>query len=253
MRRVPQGLALGSLVGLVGKDLDLAALTPYDGSRETVVVLVALAVATVWALGLRRMVVALAAGTALLWLLVAFTPLSATLADGLVLDEVVEPGDAVFVSAAALPPGEAGRAEGRSRLLRGVELAARGKAPLLVVPEGNPATEETVTEIMQMLGVGKGRLMVLSTVPNTRQEVLALARLYEEQGWTQLIVVTSPLHSSRLAACLSRENVRALLAPSRETRFDLRNLDRASDRIAAFGSVIHERLGRFVYGLRGWS
>jgi hypothetical protein len=37
-----------------------------------------------------------------------------------------------------------------------------------------------------------------------------------------------------------------------ETRFDLETLDRADDRLIAFGSLIHERVGLWVYRRRGW-
>ena len=106
---------------------------------------------------------------------------------------------------------------------------------------------------MQLLGVDTDKLVTLRRAGNTREEVVALARLARERGWKQLIAVTSPLHSSRLAGCLSREDVRAVISPSQETRFDPKSLSRASDRISAFGSVIHEQVGSFVYRLRGWS
>ena len=40
--------------------------------------------------------------------------------------------------------------------------------------------------------------------------------------------------------------------PSVENRFDLDALDTAADRLAAFGSLLHERLGYWVYERRGW-
>jgi uncharacterized SAM-binding protein YcdF (DUF218 family) len=134
-----------------------------------------------------------------------------------------------------------------------VELVARRRAPLMVVPGGDPARLGVVTEVMQLLDVGADRLVTVPFCRNTHEEALALGRLYRERGWRLVIVVTSPLHSGRAGACLARENVRALLSPSEETRFDLENLSRAADRINAFGSVIHEKMGRFVYDLRGWS
>lgn len=252
-RRLPLGLALGGLVGLVVKDLDLAALTPYNGSRELLVVLVAVAVASVWAAGWLRLVAALAAGSMVLWAVVAFTPLCPALAAGLVRSEMIEPADAVFVSFAGISSGELAHSQARSRVLRGVELLARRKAPLLVVPGADPARLGAVVEVMQLLDVGTDRVVTLPFCRNTHEEALALGKLYRERGWRLVIVVTSPLHSGRAGACLARENVRSLLAPSEETRFDLEDLSRAADRISAFGSVIHERMGRFVYDLRGWS
>ncbi len=251
LRRLPSGLALGGLVGLVVKDLDLAALTPLEVSREVLVVLVTLVVAAAWAVGLRRSTAALAAGAMALWAIVAFTPLCPALATGLLRSEALEPADAVFVSLAGLSPGEFARAEARNRLLHGVELVSRGKAPLLVVPEKDPA-HAAVAEVMEILRVSSDKLLLLPAGRSTHEESLALSRLYHERQWHLVVVVTSPLHTSRAGACLSRQEVRALLSPSEETRFDVFDLSRATDRIGAFGSVIHEQMGRFVYRLRGW-
>jgi uncharacterized SAM-binding protein YcdF (DUF218 family) len=248
--QLPLGVALGALVGLVVKELDLAALTPFEGSREALAVLIALACAAAWVVGLRRTLAAACGGLLLLWLVVAFTPLCPALAAGLVRSEVVEPADAVFVSGAALSPGELARGERRSRLLLGTELVARGRAPLLVVPQAEAASGD-VAEVMQLLGVGPEKLVTLSG-GSSHEEAVALSRLYRDRQWRLVTVVTSPLHSSRMGAVLAREGVNAVITPSQETRFEAPELPRAADRIAAFGSVIHERMGRLVYRLRGW-
>jgi uncharacterized SAM-binding protein YcdF (DUF218 family) len=252
-RRLPLGLALGGLVGLVVKDLDLAALTSFGGSREVLAVLIALGIGVGWAAGLRRLIAVLVGGSMALWAIVAFSPLCPALAAGLVRSEAVEPADAVFVSFAALSPGELAHAEERSRVLHAVELVARGKAPLLVVPEKDAGRASDVAEVMQILGVGREKLLVLPAGHNTHEEALALGQLFHERKWRLVVAVTSPLHSSRAGACLAREDVRVLLSPSLETRFDVSDLRRAADRIGAFGSVIHEQMGRFVYRLRGWA
>ena len=253
LRTFPLGLALGSVVGLVVKDLDLAALVSFDGSREGLAALIAFGVAALWTFGLHRLVGTTVAGALALWALVAFTPVCPWLANGLVRNELVEPADAVFVSFAALSSGELAHAEERSRLLRALELVARRKAPLVVVPEGDAARLTATREVMQILEVGPDKLISLPAARNTHEEAVALARVFRERQWRLVIVVTSPLHSSRAGACLAREHVAALLAPALETRFDVEDLSRAADRINAFGSVMHEQVGRLVYNLRGWS
>jgi uncharacterized SAM-binding protein YcdF (DUF218 family) len=64
--------------------------------------------------------------------------------------------------------------------------------------------------------------------------------------------VTSPTHSRRAALALEREGVDVVSSPCRETRFDLETLDRPGERLMAFGSLIHERLGLLYYRWRGW-
>jgi uncharacterized SAM-binding protein YcdF (DUF218 family) len=249
---MPLGLALGGFVGLVVKDLDLAAMTPFEGSREALVVLVALAVGLAWAFVSRWLVRALCAGAMLLWCVVAFTPLCSAMARGLLRSDALEPADAVFVSFAALSPGETAAAEVRSRLLAAGDIVARKQAPVVVVPEGAVPRTSTVSEVMGLVGVGREAIIPLPAGDNTRAEAVALGRLYRERQWRLVIVVTSPLHASRIGSAVSREGVSVVVAPSPETRFDLHGMDRAADRIAAFGSVIHEQVGRVVYRLRGW-
>jgi uncharacterized SAM-binding protein YcdF (DUF218 family) len=64
--------------------------------------------------------------------------------------------------------------------------------------------------------------------------------------------VTSPVHTRRAAAALERTGLEVIAVPSIETRYDLEDLDRPSDRRRGFGSIAHERVGLFVYGRRGW-
>jgi uncharacterized SAM-binding protein YcdF (DUF218 family) len=251
-RRLPLGIVLGGFAGLVAKELDLLALVSFDGSREALVVFLALAVAGLWALGLRRVVSTVAAGAAALWCLVAFSPLCVALANGLVLRDAPQDTDAVFVSLAALSPGERGRGERWSRLLHGADLVARGKAPLLVVAGADDTSRREAAEMLGRVGLGPDRLLATSGGTSTREEARALAQLGREKKWRLVLVVTSPIHSRRAGAALAKEGVDTIVSPSQETRFDLEELTRAGDRINAFGSVIHERVGLLVYRLRGW-
>jgi uncharacterized SAM-binding protein YcdF (DUF218 family) len=251
--QLPLGASLGGLVGLVVKDLDLPALASLHGPREPMVLGLALAIGLLWAFGFRRTVASLTLAASALWCLVAFSPLCNALADGLVRREVPEAADAVFVSFAALSPAEPSAAEASSRLLHGVELVARAKAPLLVVPgSGDGSTITAAREMMERMSVPPDRVLATARAYTTREEAIALGRLFHERGFKLVLVVTSPIHSKRLSASLVPQGVAFVVSPSLETRFDLQDLSRAHDRIGAFGSVIHELMGLWVYRLRGW-
>jgi uncharacterized SAM-binding protein YcdF (DUF218 family) len=250
---IPLGAVFGGLVGLVVKDLDIPALASLHGPREPMVLAIALAVGILWAFGLRRTVASLAVAASALWCVVGFSPLCNALADNLVRREVPEAADAVFVSFAALSPAEPTAAESASRLLHAVELVARAKAPLLVVPGSwDGSTVTAAREMMERMSVPPDRLLATSPAYNTREEAVALGQLVRERGLKLVLVVTSPIHSRRLAASLIPQGVTIVVSPSLETRFDLQDLSRAHDRIGAFGSVIHELMGLWVYRLRGW-
>ena len=117
------------------------------------------------------------AALALLWCVVAITPLSAWLSHGLTRNEAVEPADAVFVSFSSLRPGAQGPAEVRNRLFHGLALLARGKAPRLLLCESAEVPGVAIArEMMEAAGVTT-ELVVLPRAENTRDEAQAVATL----------------------------------------------------------------------------
>jgi uncharacterized SAM-binding protein YcdF (DUF218 family) len=243
---------MGALAGFIIRDLDLPALISYEHSREP---LVFAAAALGVLLSQTRLRALLAGGTAalcLLWCVVAVTPLSGWLSHGLTRSEVVEPSDAVFVSLSGLAPGTQGAAEVRNRLFHSLSLLARGKAPRLLVCESEEVQGVPFArELMDAAGVAT-ELVVLPKAENTRGEALAVASLARDRGFKLILLVTSPIHSRRASAALEKEGVTVVSSPSAETRFDLSTLDTWNDRLSAFGTVMHERLGLWVYARRGW-
>jgi len=245
------GAAVGAAAGFALKDLDLPALVSYPGEREPLVVLAAVLGAVVWNTRAQRWFGLGAASLGFLWCVVAFTPLSLWLAEGLPRQEAVEDADAVLVMASARRSDGSGAL---SRLFHGVELLAEGRAPRLVLSELEPPGRSYADEartLMRRLGL-KQELQIVGPVKNTRDEAVRLATLYRERGWKLVLVVTSPAHSRRASAALEREGVEVISSPSRETRFDLQALDTWKDRLAAFGTLMHERVGILVYDQRGW-
>jgi uncharacterized SAM-binding protein YcdF (DUF218 family) len=246
------GLALGALVGLLMRDLDLPALVSYGGQREPLVAAIAVLGALLWLTRVRWVLSTSAAALVLLWVVVAFTPLSSLIAAGLPRWEAAGPADAIFVSAAGLPPDADQSRETRSRLLSGVELLARGRSKLLIVAEPERGGfAAAARELMDLFGV-KAELLVAGPARNTHEEALAVASLARKRGLRLLLVVTSPLHSRRASAVLEHEGVAVISVPSLETRFELEALNRPGDRLGAFGTVLHERIGLWVYRWRGW-
>lgn len=249
---VIKGAAVGALAGFIVRDLDLPALVSYEHSREPLVFAAAALGGVLAVTRLRPLLMGTTAALALLWCVVAITPLSAWLSHGLTRNEAVEPADAVFVSLSSVRPGAQGPAEVRNRLFHGLALLARGKAPRLLLCESAEVHGVSVArEMMEAAGVTT-ELVVLPRAENTREEAKAVATLARTRSFKLILLVTSPIHSRRASAALEKEGVTVVSSPSTETRFDLATLDTWNDRLAAFGSVMHERLGLFVYARRGW-
>ena len=248
------GLAIGSLAGFLVIDLNLPSLVSYFGDRSYLVPAFAAAAALAWLTPLRRLV---AAGTILLaglWLAVAFTPLTQRLAEGLVRRDPIQDADAVFVFASRVQPDGDPTTDAMSRLLKGIELVAAGRAPLLVVSEVPPPAGSYATLARSWLAAyaRRGEVLSVGRIVNTHAEAVALARLCRARGIRRILAVTSPTHTLRAAAALEKQGLVAIAVPALETNFDLENLQHAGDRRRAFSTIAHERVGLFVYRRRGW-
>jgi uncharacterized SAM-binding protein YcdF (DUF218 family) len=248
------GLAVGALAGFVALDLNLLSLVSYWGDKSFLVPASAAAGALLWLTPLRRFVGVAVALLALLWLAVAFTPLTRAMRDSLVRRDEVQAADAVFVFGSRIQLDGEPSSDAMSRLFRGLELVADGRAPRLVVSELPPPFPAYAPLARDWVGRFAPAVEVLSFGPirNTHDEAVHLAALFRQRGWKRVLAVTSPTHTRRAAECLEKEGLDVVSVPAIETDFDVERLERPEDRRAAFRTIAHERLGLVVYRWRGW-
>lgn len=252
--RMATGLAVGAAAGLMAGDLDLHALIPHGAGNVVLVLAASIGGALLWATSLRRLVVAGVLGLGSLWLAVAFTPLCAWLASDLVRRDPPRPADAVFVLSSGLQSDGDPTPTALSRLFHGLELLGEGLAPRLVLSELRPPSASYsafARATMSRLRLER-ELVSVGPVASTRDEAVAVGELCRRRGWKRLLVVTSPVHSRRASAALEREGVEVVSSPSVETQYNLETLGLPSDRLRAFGGVLHERAGLWLYARRGW-
>jgi uncharacterized SAM-binding protein YcdF (DUF218 family) len=244
---------VGALGGLLAVELSLAAFVSYGGDTAFLVAAGALVGALVWPTRLRRPLVVATVGLGAAWLAVAFGPISPWLADGLPRRDALRKADAVFVLSSRLQKDGDPTSLAFSRLLHGVGLVADGQAPRLILSEQarSQPYAPVARDWLRRLKV-QAEVVTVGPVRNTRDEAKLVAEALRLRGWRTLLVVTSPTHSRRAALALEREGVDVVSSPCRETRFDLETLDRPGERLMAFGSLIHERLGLLYYRWRGW-
>jgi uncharacterized SAM-binding protein YcdF (DUF218 family) len=252
--RFGAGLVVGALTGFIAVDLNLPSLASYWGDRSYLLPVVAALGGLAWLTPLRRLVVAGVALLASLWLVVCFTPLTSRLAEGLVRRDPVENADAVFVFASRIQEDGDPTTDAMSRLLKGIELMAEGRAPWLVVSEVPPPAGSYAPLARAWLATfaGRGEVLEIGRIFNTHDEAVALARLGRERGIRRVLAVTSPTHTLRAAAALEKQGLVAIAVPAVETNFDLERLRTPGDRRRAFGTIAHERIGLLVYRRRGW-
>jgi uncharacterized SAM-binding protein YcdF (DUF218 family) len=241
-------------MGLFARDLDLQAIVSFGSRRPSLVLLMCLVGILVDATRLRWLLPIVTLVMSLLWATVAFTPLSASLAAGLIRRDPPQPVDAIVVCASRLLPEGEPTPEAMSRLVRGLELLGQGQAPRLILPEapGRPGGyTEMAISLMRNLGLSQEVLTVQAT-ESTREEAVAVSKLCRQRGWSRVIVVTSPLHSLRASASIEQEGLHVVSCPARETRFAVDSLRRSDEPIRAFGSIVHEKIGLWTYERRGW-
>jgi uncharacterized SAM-binding protein YcdF (DUF218 family) len=248
------GLTVGGLLGLLVKDLGLSSVVSYWGDIAPWVVSAALITAAFWRTRLRWIFGGSAACLGILWLIVAFTPLTIWMARDLPRRDPLEAADAVYVLSSRVQMDGELTTEAMSRMLHGLELLVRGHAPRLIVSEVHPPSPsyaEATRELMARLGI-TGEVLAVGPIGNTREEAVAVGELFRERGWEKLLLVTAPIHSRRAGAAFEKEGMKVISSPAVQTRFDLERLHYFDDRTLAFRSLIHEWVGLWVYRLRGW-
>ena len=252
--RLGVGLTAGSLAGLFVVDLRLPSLASWNVDVSYLVPAGAVLGALLWLTPLRRITGVSVALLGLLWLLVAFTPLTSWFAEGLVRRDRVEAADAVFVFASRIQEDGDPTTDAMSRLLKGIELVADGRAGRLVVSEVPPPAGPYAPLARAWVAAfaPRGEVLSVGRIRNTHDEAVAVARLFRERGWTRVLAVTSPTHTRRAAAALEKEGLVVIAVPALETRFDLEQLRWPGERRVAFAAIAHEHIGLLLYRRRGF-
>ena len=248
------GLAVGAVVGMVALDLNFPSLVSFWPDASALVVVSAVATALAWlTTPLRRVAAVAAALLAALWLVVSFSPLTRVLAEGLVRRDEPRAADAVFVFGSRIQADGEPTSEAMSRLLKGLQLTAEGRASRLIVSE-QPKGGRYAPIAREWTRVFTPRVEILAVglIRNTHDEAVAVAALCAQRGWRRVLAVSSPVHLRRAAGALEKQGLEVVAVPATETRYDLETLDQPGDRRRAFGSILHERIGLLVYARRGW-
>ena len=251
------GAAVGSLAGLIIKDLDLTMVVSYWDQRSPLVLVAALVGAVSWLTSLRKLVAPVVAALGLLWLGVTFTPLTGWMARDLLRRVPLQKADAVFVLASGLQSDGDLSPSSMSRLVRGLELIGEGWAPRLILselPEPHPRFRDAASKLIESLGL-EPEIIIVGPIRNTHDEAVAVGAVVRARTFDRIIVVTAPSHTRRASAALEAEGVTVTSIPSQQIRFDFENLAESFDadsRVRAFGPVLHERVGLVYYRLRGW-
>lgn len=241
-------------MALLAHELELRAFVSYWHDDLLPLTLLALICGLLWRTRLRSAIACTAVLLGAVWLAAAFSPLSRRLAEDLVRRDPLQKADAVFVLSSQVQRDGDLTPSSMARLLHGLELVGDAYATRLILSElhqKRPPYAAAARALMGHLHLD-GELLVVGPVRNTHDEALAVVRLCRERGWRRILLVTSPSHSRRASAVFEHAGIEVVSSPCTETRYDLESLDLPEDRVAAFGSLMHERIGLWIYKRRGW-
>ena len=162
-----------------------------------------------------------------------------------------------------VPPRTESQLHG-NRLLHAFRLFEDGKAPLIMVTGGNVFPQEGLhaeatysKAILTSWGVPDGAIVTESKSRNTRQNALYSHQILSTQGVDRILLVTHAFHMPRAAAVFRHAGFEVIPSPSSFSITDYRRpklLDwwPSLGNLGKAQALMHEKLGLFVYRLRGW-
>ncbi len=204
-------------------------------------------------------------GLALLaaYLLIFYTPVVWWAASPLQISQAPVPSDAIVVFAGGV--GESGKpAQGyEERVAWAAELYHQGFAQHLIFSSGYMYTfrEPDVMKVLAVsLGVPAERIILEDQATNTFDNVRFVNRILGQQGWTQVLVVSSPYHMRRVQLVWNAQapDKRAIYVPIPISRFysHQRGPDerwiRKRVTLQQANGILHEYLGILSYWKRGY-
>ena len=163
--------------------------------------------------------------------------------------------------------------EAGDRLLCGVRLWQQGTAPVLITSgarvsfkPNDPIAPEAVLsqQLAQELGVPASAVLLNDKARTTAEEAQRINQVAAEQGWKQLILVTSAFHMPRALASFRRQSDLKIIPVACDYRLEPQSKDQRfswsellikvmpnSDSLKQTTQVLKEHLGLLVYKLRG--
>ncbi len=172
----------------------------------------------------------------------------------LVVQDTPHHTDAVVVFAGGV--GESGQTgEGyQERVLEGVGWYKKQMAPVLLFVSGYTRTfheADIMQALAESLNVPSSAILTETRVHHTYDYVLRVKERAAKQGWSSILVVTSPYHTRRAAFTFAKNapSLKVSYLPLRNSGFYARE---ETVRIRQVIGILQEYLGILIYWIRGW-
>jgi uncharacterized SAM-binding protein YcdF (DUF218 family) len=205
-----------------------------------------------------RLIRLLGASIVVVFLAVAFTPLSNVVAGRLAITENLKsanPADAIVVLGGGLLRNGVLNQESLRRTVRGIELYKQGVAPLLVLlgpsrlDETEPTEAEVRAKLARAVGIPTDAIIKLETANTTAEESRQSAVLLRPRNVRRIILVTESMHMRRAQSVFERAGFEALPAISTDYVAIMRA---PQDRLWLAMRFLQETTALFYYRLAGY-
>ncbi len=161
-----------------------------------------------------------------------------------------------------IPPRVESQVRG-NRSVHTFRLYRAGKAPLIIVSGGNVFRQEGfrpeaayTADLLQEWGIPQSAIIFEGNSRNTRENALETSRFLKNRQLNRVLLVTSAFHMPRALATFRGVGIDAIPSPSSiSAELDqptLLNWIPSLDGLGTMQSVVHEKIGIFVYRMRGW-
>ncbi|HEY3856193.1 MAG TPA: YdcF family protein [Verrucomicrobiae bacterium] len=153
---------------------------------------------------------------------------------------------------------------GGSRLLTAAELVRRGKARTLVLGGSWLISNKERVPVMSLVGnwltswhVVSCEVTNIGVCVNTHEEAVAFKKLEQDRNWKKVFLVTSALHMRRAEATFRKQGVQVVPVAADFEVYGAPpppafSVFPREYRLVLLSLYLHERIGWWIYRLRGW-
>jgi len=150
-----------------------------------------------------------------------------------------------------------------NRSIHALRLYRAGKAPLIIISGGNVFSQDSLkpeaaytAELLQDWGIPPSVIIFEGNSRNTRENALETAKLLNNRGLKRILLVTTAFHMPRAIGAFRAVGIDAVPAPSSISAElqepTILHWIPSLDGLGRVQRLMHEKIGIFVYRIRGW-
>jgi uncharacterized SAM-binding protein YcdF (DUF218 family) len=161
-----------------------------------------------------------------------------------------------------IPPRVESQVRG-NRSVHTLRLYRAGKAPLIIVSGGNVFSQKGfrpeaayTADLLEEWGIPQSAIIFEGNSRNTRENAVETLRLLKNRQLNRVLLVTSAFHMPRALAAFRGVGIDATPSPSSISaelaQPALLDWIPSLDGLGTMQGIVHEKIGIFVYRMRGW-